>query len=1189
MVTVGAITLLALSWEPMPTWLGNPASAGMHSVHLEKGILRFTVNERARGMKWRAMMPSDMLIELSLTPFLVVEYRARGIMVQREDYTIWLSSGREGKSVLPLRNVVADGRWHLIAIDCQQFGIVGCATEIAIQVQAADARATLEFRRLEFASTPPERATVIPPPSKAPPWSLEFDDAIGWHARPKWLGNPTVRPKLSVRNGIMRLEVPEAGRGMKWSLQFKERLDLSKYRYLIVRYRARGLHPHTDYFIYFGSGVGGLPPQFAIPIRVRDLDDDGEWHVDVVRITESFRTAEIALQVQADEPNAFVEIDYIRLVAARPKISLRDMLPYERGWVKPSRRFEPLKLPHGNTHARDLLPMVGDWFDAHRITVHGIPFEIAVDDSLLSTSIAKCESIAIPINGIASEAYIILVALLPAMDVHHAMRNAIPMREVKLVERFVVAWEYTDGVVDEVFPLRIPARKYSIVRGIGVYALPIARKVPLRKLVIYDRMRIGAFAIVAVTLNRGARRYPLDADLHVPPMAVESEMDDSKRRGQTHNIGTAPRNWLLPKGTLAASARKIAIAFTPSDATTFAIKSPYLPNLRIGRRQIFEVTADGKALAIRRCIEAKRINGGFQVRYELDGDVKVTLRFVASENGELRCGLSAQNAASKAHKLAVTFPILSDIALGAPNDDWYFVPRKSVVLSDARWSHAYTYCGADMPLQFVALFDASGCIYLRGLARGAIYRRFTVGKDDAGTSFSVKHYEEVVNVGASFEVPEYALGAGAGDWHIAFDVHRKWLKQALPKPLVPRKDWFRRIFCFRQNFLHAGLFDRASGRYNIEQFVEDDRRGFGVCEYYHLFDWAASAKFGRVGDYDHYDEIGGLNAFRDAIRRLQKLGVRVGLYFEGYLVDSRSNAGKVHLEEWALRDGSGKMRLWPSSLTEHFVCPWCASWQDYLRRTYARVASETGADGFYIDEFGFGDRWRFCYSDRHGHAVPYPVLGGELIAVRKVRGALPHDRVLYTEEAPIEMMIPLQDGAFTYAISSWWRERSPVPVAIVRFAFPNFKTFEILSFQPYQRATVWSLAKFAFFNGEAIWIQHPPRAFAPEALKLVRRIFAVLKAHADAFAGDDAIPLTPTLIAGVYANEFIGKNKRVFTFFNSLYRTVRGEVIRIRHRDGAHYADAWNRTPISTRIANGWTYIQLELPPRGIGCIVQEW
>ena len=161
-----------------------------------------------------------------------------------------------------------------------------------------------------------------------------------------------------------------------------------------------------------------------------------------------------------------------------------------------------------------------------------------------------------------------------------------------------------------------------------------------------------------------------------------------------------------------------------------------------------------------------------------------------------------------------------------------------------------------------------------------------------------------------------------------------------------------------------------------------------------------------------------------------------------------------------------------------------------------------------------------------------------------------------------------------------------MPLNLLRFAIPDFKTFEILVCDKPMASWVTGV-HWVFFNGEGIWLEGPAQEwFEPATRAAIRKCHALLREHRDAFAGDTPEALVPTLLDGVFANAFNAPGKRVLVLYNSHLETVRGEVLRLPHRPGRRYEDAWNGRALRPRIAGGYAYLDLALGPQEPGCVV---
>jgi hypothetical protein len=544
----------------------------------------------------------------------------------------------------------------------------------------------------------------------------------------------------------------------------------------------------------------------------------------------------------------------------------------------------------------------------------------------------------------------------------------------------------------------------------------------------------------------------------------------------------------------------------------------------------------------------------------------------------------------ESRRVQINFPTISGIKHSDGKAVSYCFPRRGSVINSIPIELREPYSGL-MPLQFMDAYGPSGGVYLLTRDMYTVYRYFLLSKNASGVFLGVEYPEQEIGPSTRSKSVPTVLGFHQGDWHAALDIYKTWVRSWY-KPDAPRKDWFRRVFNFRQQFMRFYIpggekyYDKATKKYTFAEGIADDAKAFGGVDFLHLFDWGASEKWGRCGDYEPWDEIGGVEAFRAAVKETQDAGIPVGLYIEGYLIDPQSRIAQAHGKEWEILDAQGKPL--PFFAPAMNMCSAVTGWQDYLAGVYARVKKETGAMGYYCDEMGFADPSHFCYAPNHGHPVPQPPTPGQRELIRKIRRALGPESALYTEETPCDTSTQHQDGSFTYAISSVRDEWSPSHVNLTRFALPDFKTFEIITCDnPIANQIV--PVRQIFFNGEGIWLEGPSdKWFAPEVLDFIRKMHGIMRKYEDCFTSLYPTPLVPTGEKMVFANQFPGKRRILWTLFNANDSAVRGELLAANHSPGAKYYDVWNGREIKPRISNGIAYLNLELAPRDVGCIVKE-
>ncbi len=573
--------------------------------------------------------------------------------------------------------------------------------------------------------------------------------------------------------------------------------------------------------------------------------------------------------------------------------------------------------------------------------------------------------------------------------------------------------------------------------------------------------------------------------------------------------------------------------------------------------------------------------------------IRTRLEFRPLENGEIGITLQASNASPKRAQAEYMFPFLEGIRAGGSNSTdtlAYCFPKKGMVADTKPKKIQARYC-SEFPLQFMDVYQgACGGVYI-------------IIRDTSGQPrnyFLEKSNSIALGVGQSkFLEPgetwtlEAALGAHTGDWHDALLAYRRWLRTWY-KPEVPRQQWFQEVFNFRQLFLHTnrsvettGVYDPVRKQYSIAEALRADLEAFGGVDYVHIFDWALDPKRGRVGDYDTWEYLGGAELFRKEIAALQARGIRVGLYLEGYLIDRKSDVFKANGEAWQLLDAKGEPYRAFGRGNLH-VCPFAEGWRNHLQHVCLEAVRRSGADGIYIDEFGFGYQYA-CYANTHNHPVPSPQIQGEADFMRRLRRALPAGTVLYSEETGTDVASQYQDGAFSYSISQCRNEANPARLNLFRFAVPDYKLFEIIRVDA-PLGDDPEAVKHVFFNGEGIWLEGPltPRWFPPRVCQTIAKTHAVLRKYQDAFRGMEPLPLVPTLVEGLYANQFPGGHRVAWTLYNAGDLKIRGEVLKVPHRDGSRYIDAWHERPLQPRIEGPEAYLAADLEPHDVGCLVQD-
>ena len=568
--------------------------------------------------------------------------------------------------------------------------------------------------------------------------------------------------------------------------------------------------------------------------------------------------------------------------------------------------------------------------------------------------------------------------------------------------------------------------------------------------------------------------------------------------------------------------------------------------------------------------------------------LKTQLSVQASHAGEVTLTLSLHNPTDTPIHTGVMFPFLQGLSGGDLGNLHYCFPRQDLVLGSRpiRLEQEYS---SRFPLQFVTTYQpGKGGIYLMTCDTEMHRKRYHLVKSDK-TSMGAYYPSLVIEPGKTLVLPEARLGVYTGDWHQAFDAYRRWTKQWY-RPSVERKRWFREVFHFRQVFLYPnldtpGLFDTQARSLSITASVKQDIKQFGSIDYVHLFDWSQTPGQGRVGMYDPWHHLP-REVLNKEITALQNLGMPVGLYFEGYLVSPAAKISGRPNRAWQLMDKQ-QGRYDPFGSGDDYLCPGVKGWRDYLTATVKRVHDQTKANGYYIDQFGFGYQYP-CYDKTHGHTVPSNQPKAEFEVIQQIRAALAEEVVLYTEQTPVDIAMCHQDGSFSYSLLHARHSASPSHINLTRFAFPDFKTIQILKGDGPIGDDVEGV-KLVFYNGDGLWLVGPsdnPKWYSPAVIDVIRKTHQIRQKYLDAFTADDVTPLVPTLIEGVHANRFRSGKHTVWTLHNTTDVSASGPALRVQHVEGAKYFDAWNQAELKPVIEDGWATLSFQIPSNDIGCIV---
>jgi hypothetical protein len=580
-----------------------------------------------------------------------------------------------------------------------------------------------------------------------------------------------------------------------------------------------------------------------------------------------------------------------------------------------------------------------------------------------------------------------------------------------------------------------------------------------------------------------------------------------------------------------------------------------------------------------------------------------TLSLGTDSKSQAVLSLSVKNNSNEAIEVTVNFPILNGIYFSKERSkELYYLYPKEGWASTNEDTDEDNFYGRWFPLQFIDIYDKNnGGFYVMTNDTTNYPKKYHFRKKDGKVNLRVTYQTKTLKPGEVWDLPSAVLGVHTGDWHEGFYAYKTWVKSWY-KPMTPRKQWFQDVYNFRQLFIHTifgeeGPWNPLTKKLDLLKAVEDSEKAFGGVDYVHIFDWMREPE-DRIYNYNPWGYLGGHEQLKEQIASLKKRGIRTGLYYQGYKLHRESDMGKNHGKDWEMLDPKGKNY---GEKAYHYPCPSAPGWQDYFTDLAKKTTTLLNTDGVYFDQYGFGYLTRFngCYNAEHGHPdIEGPIkpnyMGiGETQMWKKLRAKVGDSIVTYNEEMPTDVGTQYLDATYTYAVnkSGFVPTKNPSSVNLYRFLFPGFKIIEMLAVdRPFDEDVVVQL-KNVFFNGEGIFLQGPLNDsgwFTDEARYTIRKTHAILSNNKDAFRSDDAMPLVETLSDSIHSNYFPSARKNIWTLFNTGKQDFTGNVLRVPHRKGAYYYDAWNFKPLKPVIKDGYAIINLNVKSKDAGCLIQS-
>ena len=833
------------------------------------------------------------------------------------------------------------------------------------------------------------------------------------------------------------------------------------------------------------------------------------------------------------------------------------------------------------------------------ISVWGIPFRLG--DSVVSgarTHLKAKESTRIQVSPSAQTVYALLAVHLPRKA---PGRRGKPyaMSQASCPHRLSCELLLADGSREWMIPLHLRLKGHHWTHGVGAYALHSSQGTGIKEVILHDKMDSAAVGVLAVTASsEKLRERPKPSFPHYvlrPWQGTVSALPKPEQTAEASMIQSSD-------GVMA-----VALDFSNGRPVwkSLGILPIALDNILRNPGPLWDVEIEGQGSAPWQHEAAQLTDKGFDIVSSLKPSEKrhlrATLKAEWAEPGALIVDVSIANMGQTDERIGkLHAPMLSNVMFDSPEDTWYWCSAVGGVINNLPIDLRQAY-GVWHPLQADGFFSPSRGWGLGLMTRDTegVFRYFVFKKGVEGGAYAQEYLPCTLKPGETKQTVPLAIRAMPGDWKAQFNWYKAWLSTWW-KRASPPKPWFRRAFSF---------VNYAPWQWRAVEGVSSDRREdlpfwvkrytkmIGAVDIFYMYGWAVEDiyKDSHDGVY-YYDGMGGQQRFRRRIAQVQQMGTLMGLYLNGYLAHTK--AEKMYpplrdMRKWQIHDADGKPAEddWgnPARLTA-YMCPSQKGWRDYLiHLVYLRIRRDLGVNVLYVDQYGKGGMR--CYRHDHGHAVGASCMPFEQLMLKELREALPDDVATFTEYTPADVMMQYVDGAYghvaRYGSEDVGRPLLPHMVDLPRFAFPAFKSIDLIS-RALKNGNV-DYQKVFLFNGDTAYTAgYLLEQSDAEGRAWLKNVIRVLKKYDDAFASDTVEPLVETLIPGVYANRFEGKNRTVWTFYNATAHSVDSRVLSLPAKPNVSYYDPYYDRPVNPVVQGDRHLVGALVWPNDVGCLVRE-
>jgi hypothetical protein len=552
----------------------------------------------------------------------------------------------------------------------------------------------------------------------------------------------------------------------------------------------------------------------------------------------------------------------------------------------------------------------------------------------------------------------------------------------------------------------------------------------------------------------------------------------------------------------------------------------------------------------------------------------------------------------------VAMPTLQGLKLGDDvNDVEYFFPRYVGIMNNVPVNLGSVY-GQYVRIQMMEAFNdrwngqsGNGVIYIvcpdESLRRKtfelakrvhgestldlyddyAVFRYWKKFGFDSGLGMAINFNFLELTPDEKMTLPEVVIGISDQGWKAGFDRYKRWTQEWY-HPSRPT-DWYKVFFVQASHLFEIDELEQAKQqlRANIDAFSDRYQKPFMHGAYnYREVDWG----FEGVKEFVDYVHAQGAKAFA---------------YTNPLYANIKSDTYKEFGEKARMFVGNEGL----TGFGDPQYCVGYGPFRDYYAKQCAKLVSDLKLEGIYVDCVGWATSEKeICDNPLHAHKSRYCYLNATkdmYIELSKKVRSVNKNCAFMTEGPLVDVLFNYVDGTYDYNVRQCIQNPNfyAVPVHFLRFLYPDFKFFEIMTDSPSPtQAEALKQFHWCLFNGVGpigYYLTDISKHISNE--KYMMKVIKILHENTDAFGGMQIEMMLPVLQSGLYANSFAADEKVIYTFFNTNAYDISGEFMKTHGGKGKHFVNLFEDVPAAKAAKGSNDIIVSAIKPDGVAIIAE--